>query len=220
MPPKAKQNICPHLKPINSAKFSNCLNNFVAAKCAFKHPKHADPVDSDKLGISTSKYEVGCGDTTELKCLKQLYTTNKKDCVVVYPYSGVIWCYECEADLCDQYDQIEDKEAKQTSAFVKTIEELIQKLHSAKAKVKMQTNVQLMEQVRPEKFKELANNKSSKKEEVICPKEIFGIENIGNTCFFNSVLQALNANRPMVDHYITHHEAYIHMDPAAKSKHR
>jgi ubiquitin C-terminal hydrolase len=218
MPPKTKLSVCPHLKPINSAKFSNCLNNFSSAKCAFKHPKHSDPVPYALLAVSTSKYEIGCGDDTELTCLKQLYQSSKKDAVVVYPVSGVVWCYECETDLNEYYEALEDKDAKPVAAFVKSMEEIIQKLHSSKVKVKMQTNSQLMEQVRPGLYKELHSSKAPKKEEVICPKEIFGIENIGNTCFFNSVIQALNANRPMVDHYIQHLESYTNMDAAAKKK--
>lgn len=193
---------CPHIKPINSAKFSNCLNNFESSKCAFKHPKHADHVGAYRLGISTSKYEIGCLDGTELECIKKLYQTNKKDCVVVVPATGEIYCYQCDANIRDFYDDLADKEDKAVAGFVKAVEDVVQKLHSAKIKVKMQTNPELMEQVRPGKFKELNATKQIKKEELIAPAQVFGIENIGNTCFFNSVMQCFNANRTLVNYYV------------------
>lgn len=37
---------------------------------------------------------------------------------------------------------------------------------------------------------------------------VFGIHNIGNTCFFNSTMQAMNATRELVDAYLKHKEDF------------
>lgn len=171
-----------------------------------------------RLGISTTKYEIGCLDGTELECLKKLYNTSKKDSVIVVPSTGEIHCYQCDQNLRDQYDALEDKEDKAHSVFVKAVEDIVQKLHNSKVKQKMQTNPGLMEQVRPEKFKELNAAKIQKKEEMINPESVFGIENLGNTCFFNSVIQCFNSNRELVEFYIKNQDIFNQTSKEFKSR--
>ncbi len=44
------------------------------------------------------------------------------------------------------------------------------------------------------------------------PSHVFGIQNIGNTCFFNSTMQACNATRELVDFYISNQEMFENED--------
>lgn len=50
--------------------------------------------------------------------------------------------------------------------------------------------------------------KGNKKKIIVNGASVFGINNIGNTCFFNATLQCLNSNRNFVKHYIEKSEEY------------
>lgn len=50
------------------------------------------------------------------------------------------------------------------------------------------------------------------------PSNVFGVQNIGNTCFFNSTMQALNATRELVDYYVSNHEMFDDYDHLLGSK--
>ena len=47
---------------------------------------------------------------------------------------------------------------------------------------------------------------------------VFGIHNIGNTCFFNSTMQAMNATRELVDAYLLHKEDFVNEESVLTSK--
>lgn len=47
---------------------------------------------------------------------------------------------------------------------------------------------------------------------------IFGSSNLGNTCFFNSAMQCMNASRAMVEQYIENHSRFSKYDDLLSSK--
>lgn len=47
---------------------------------------------------------------------------------------------------------------------------------------------------------------------------MFGVSNIGNTCFFNATMQCLNASRPFVQHYVLSQEEYSRYKEALGSR--
>lgn len=49
-------------------------------------------------------------------------------------------------------------------------------------------------------------------------KSVFGSGNLGNTCFFNSAMQCMNATRPLVEQYIDNIERFEEHGPLLKSK--
>lgn len=50
------------------------------------------------------------------------------------------------------------------------------------------------------------------------PSHVFGIHNIGNTCFFNSTMQACNATRELVDFYVSNQDMFEDEDHLLMSK--
>lgn len=61
-----------------------------------------------------------------------------------------------------------------------------------------------------------------KQEMVMAPNKfkgasVFGSSNLGNTCFFNSAMQCLNASRPMVEFYIENYDRFAQNDELLSS---
>ena len=65
-------------------------------------------------------------------------------------------------------------------------------------------------------MEENCQNELSKSSRI--PSHVFGIHNIGNTCFFNSTMQALNATRELVDYYVGSQDTYEDQDQLLSSK--
>ena len=106
-------------------------------------------------------------------------------------------------------DSVEKKDLGSQYEAYKNMKELMNSITDASAEVRTKT-----QKSTPSKMEE---------EEIIAPvpkpskastgssvikDRIFGINNIGNTCFFNSTMQAMNATRELVNYYVTQEEFY------------
>lgn len=99
--------------------------------------------------------------------------------------------------------------------------ELADSIFKWKDRLKKKTDLDFQIEMDPSKKIEIESeikNQSRKKKNQIVVKgdSVFGLSNIGNTCFFNSAMQCLNANRKLVHYYIQNSEdfsSYSHLLP-------
>lgn len=124
----------------------------------------------------------------------------------------------------------EKERVKVQSGFGK-MEKLFLELTSAvyqwKDRLKKKTDLDFQLELDPEKKTEFDNEIKSydkgKNKIVVKSDSVFGINNIGNTCFFNSTIQCLNSNRKLVEYYIKNSEdfgAYTHVLPYGAINHK
>lgn len=97
---------------------------------------------------------------------------------------------------------------------------IIEAIFQWKDRLKKKTDFDFEKELYPNKQSEFENELKSydkgKKKIIVKGNSVFGINNIGNTCFFNSIMQCLNANRSLVNRYIENYEnfeSYAHLLP-------
>ena len=101
------------------------------------------------------------------------------------------------------------------------IEELVQSVESAivqwKEKVKKTTSIEFHREVNPLKAREIDRKVGSynnpKKMISLKPKGVFGIKNLGNTCFFNATMQCMNSWNHFTHHYKVHKKTFDSYEP-------
>ena len=98
-----------------------------------------------------------------------------------------------------------DKTSKRVKDFLKAKESILDKVYKFKKRLSLQTDECLEQKIRPdltEQKQKFVENMEKGPKEIITPSSVFGIGNLGNTCFFNSTMQCLNATRPIVNYYL------------------
>lgn len=212
--------ICHHFPSINESKIGNALRDVIRAKCSFKHRKGADPASRINLSICLKCYKVGCGQESNPKCIISHSSEKKskgKHSVILLPILETVWCLTCEADLQDQLSEAQGAgcKDKKMKSLVKMLDTVREKVFLWKDRDKKATNPEIENIINPHRETvHLDNNKHktdtkasktrgrAKEGQIIIPDWTFGIKNLGNTCFFNSVMQCLNASTTFKNYYL------------------
>lgn len=205
-----RTNLCSHFEPLDKTKLLAALESWATkGECFEKHSK--DVPRNPNLLINLNTYQVGCNRKTLYKCMEKLYEKDKAKCVTLSPYEGLVWCYQCDASLEEQrqlfdefHENSKDDRYFPLCTFSDQVEEVVKAF-----KTKM---------LAPESSSMDIEGAGGSSSPVLKTSHVFGIQNIGNTCFFNSTQQALNATRELVDYYIKHGAEYKDYDTLLYSR--
>jgi hypothetical protein len=180
--------ICTHFGDFDKKKLTSALKNWFKEGLCFKKHEVKGMAKDPLLLINLNKYVVGCSKQAQRKCLYTEYQRDADVCLSLNPTDGMIWCYKCDMsfeEMHQMYNEVhgveEDPRFKNMASFEDQTLELLNQLRQA-------------EEEQPSPAELLPAHK--------VPSVVFGIQNIGNTCFFNSTMQALNATRELVNFYV------------------
>jgi len=176
---------------LKKANFSECQN-----------PAH----ESAKVPRTTSDFWfcltcgfVGCSREADSACSLEHYEKAQHN-VSINPISLVIWCYPCDSSIDEIIENCDNKaDVRNLNLFKDKITQLFFKVRKELQKSK---NTVLLA---PNNFGSgKIESSEPEKSEVAVPnsKVVFGLKNIGNTCFFNSVMQCLNATEDLTNVYL------------------
>ncbi len=187
--------ICTHFGDFDKEKMTVALKNwFTRGICFKKHEAKGEPKDPQLL-VNLNRYIVGCSKNSHRKCLFTEFGYHHDTCLSLNPSNGMIWCYKCDMsfeEMHQMYNEVhgveEDPRFKKMVNFEEQVLELLNHFRQGvQASSEMDEEKQPLEKLVP------AHK---------VPSVVFGIQNIGNTCFFNSTMQALNATRELVSWYV------------------
>jgi len=130
-------------------------------------------------------------------------------------------CYKCDisfGEISEMFDQdtcttAEKALYKELSKFESTVLSLVQKANSNEEYDPSREEAEVKSQKMDEEISEAGDQDENGPYPLVRKSanfkhRMFGVSNIGNTCFFNATMQCLNASRPFVQHYVLSKDEY------------
>ena len=156
---------CHHIDYKSVSKLLNL--KLFSQKCQFYHSK--DGKEETVLWICINCLKTGCSRFSANECMAK-HSTESGHFVCLEPVQGMVWCYRCDEELHEQMLQLNEKDC--ISERGKNLASILEKcdIFSASMRVKKKPTLPSTE----------SNNTN-----------LFGLDNLGNTCFFNSMFQIM-----------------------------
>jgi ubiquitin C-terminal hydrolase len=159
----------------------------ISPYCQFKHSE--EETDAVQIWYCMHCGKNGCSRYSKNRCM-EVHSKAEKHYVCVNVEEGTIWCYGCDEELHEYSSENIGQEglSKTAKDFADKIQEIDEKVFKLKRKSSFPVSLPIES---PLQVRYVPHQNSHP---ITIKDNIFGLKNLGNTCFFNSVMQILLAS--------------------------